>query len=788
MKEVSLSVHELVDVLFREGDIDSRVFNVDTMREGTRIHSLVQSSIGIGYRPEVEAKGDVICGDFRFSLQGRADLVYEHGGIFRVEEIKSTVAELTKFHEENEKWHLSQAVVYAYLLARESGRDRAGVRLVYISQRDGKRMDFDYEFSIQELEERVLGYCGLYASIIEERERRFGERNASLENLPFPYERKRPGQDRMEKAVQDAIEGHKTVFIEAPTGIGKTVSSLFPAVMSFKDGTKKAFYLTAKLSGQDSAVVAMDAIRSKGAKVSFSRLDSKERMCRTPGVSCNPDECPFAKAYYSKLPLAKETAKRYEGRLLPDAVEELADEMSMCPFELQLDLSEESDVIIGDYNYLFDPMVALQRYFSEEGFGEQGSYVALVDEAHNLVERARDIYGVVFSKKEVSEVLSDLYASSARKSRIKSVTLLKEAMDSIEEDLDESENNFVDLVDCDSKIGLAIEAIVDAERQINATLAKRKTPRKPKPIPASYRTLLRSVRRAKYLIDEVVGVTHFAFREGKDAQYRMVLLDPSPKIAATIDELSSAVFFSATLSPIDYYVHSILGKESDTVSLPSPFSRQNFYLGVAPVSTKYRDRSRTYPYVANYLNAFVAAKRGNAFLFFPSYSYLDAIRPFLDFGDLPVYEQERKMGRNSRAEFLSHFVVGGEAVGLMVLGGPFSEGIDLVDERLGAVAVVGTGFPQVSHERDLIREQRGGYEGLLYAYVYPGLNKVMQAMGRLIRSENDTGAILLIDDRYRNSDHRLTVFSSLYSRPEFLEGPEELVSGLKMFALRHHKG
>ena len=788
MERLSLSVHGLVDALFRRGDIDNRVYNSETMQEGTRLHALVQERLGPSFLAEVPAEGEILDGEFTVHLHGRADAVAEKGERLLIVEIKSTVAPLETFHEENEEWHLSQAVCYAYLLSSAQGREGADIELSYLSQVGDDTLKKEYSFSLEELEEKVRSYVAAYLREERKRRERLAARDASLSGFPFPYPRMRPGQEKMVEAVERSIARGVPSFVEAPTGIGKTISALYPSVESFLTGTKKIFYLTAKQSGQESALSQLDWMVEKGAALSYSKLDSKERMCRMPGAACNPDECPFARLYYTKLPQAKEASARYRGRLTPEAVNELADEFSLCPFELELDLSEGSDVIVGDYNYLFDPLVYLERYFGDGGFGEEDSYVALVDEAHNLVERGRDIYGVTFSEDELEDAYQDLLDARARKSRLKGVHGLLNAIRELAKEWEEGEA-FRDYPSIPPALKEAIAYVSENEKAIAARAMKRAKPaKKRKPLPASYKAVSQKVRRASYLLGNVEGLTFFMVKdeEGK-ASFRFLLLDPSPYLRETIEKLKAAVFFSATLSPLSFYMASILGREADSLLLPSPFERSHFFLSVAPVSTLYRDRARTYPYVAAYLSSFARTKRGNFFVFFPSYGYLRNVEPFLDFGDLPVYVQEKGMGAKERKEFLSHFQVGGEGVALLVLGGPFAEGIDLVDERLGAVAVVGVGFPQISHERDLIRDSRlSEGDGYLFAYVYPGINKVMQAMGRLIRSETDVGAFLLIDRRYGSRDYS-SLFAGSYTDPHFAKSPEDMAAALAAFLKKTKK-
>ncbi len=786
MERIDLSVHALVDSLFRSGDLDSRVYNLETMKEGSRLHLEVQRS-RLDYQSEVDIDLEVPFDGFLFHVHGRADLVYESERELRIEEIKSTVAPLGDFHAENEKWHLAQAVVYAYALAREKGREKADIDLFYLSQVDSASARYSYSYSLDELKALFESYLALY--LVDEKRRRARRELllASLSSLPFPYQFKRKGQERMEEAVSRGISEGKPVFIEAPTGIGKTVSSLYPALKSFPSGTKKVFFLTAKNSGGQVAARLLEHFAKKGAPVRYSILESKERMCLTPGANCNPDECPFAKGYYGKLPALREESLKGDGCLRPEKIREMALDAEACPFELELDLSEDSDVIIADYNYLFDPLVALERYFGENSFGEEGSYVALVDEAHNLVERSRDIYGVNLSEGEVLKAREDLVLSGGRKSRLKALDALLSAFAGLEDRFLEG-STFIDFPLMPPELKAAIENFQNVEKGIASELAKRKKkPRRGKSLPPSFRELSRKLRRAAYLLENVAGLTHFLERGRDSISYRFLLLDPSSYVSSSIAPLRSTAFFSATLSPLSYYTAAILGKEADSLSLDSPFPRENFLLLVAPVSTRYRDRERTYPEAARCINEFVSARRGNCFVFFPSYDYLSRVLPFLDFGTLPVHAQTRKMSSSDREEFLSHFVEGGEGVGLLVLGGPFSEGIDLVNTRLTSVVVVGVGFPQVSHERDLLRESRlDPGEGFLFAYVYPGINKVMQAMGRLIRSEEDTGAILLIDDRYRRNEYS-SLFASTYRFPLYVYSPSAIKAAVLSFSRRGEK-
>jgi DNA excision repair protein ERCC-2 len=745
---LSLSVHQLVDFLLRTGDIDNRVYNQETMQAGTKIHASFQKKQGRDYLSEYPLAETFSRPLGTIHLEGRADGIVLGGPFPVIDEIKSTVMALKDFHAEQGPWHLGQAQCYALMYAHANKIDKIGVRLTYISQTNDDKEVHEQVFSLSELEEAVYGYMDAYLSFYEGEFAHLDERNQSAKKLRFPYKDFRPGQREMARYVYSVATKGGTFYCEAPTGIGKTMSSLFPAVKAFGESdNQKIFYLTAKTTGAEAAYEALGRLYKKGFKGRDSLLTAKEKLCFTPGASCNPDECPFAKGYYTKIKQVVGEALASGKRFDPSYIRDLAEKYAICPFEMQLDLSIWSDVIIGDFNYVFDPMVHLERFFDPPA--DPSHFFLLVDEAHNLVERGRDMY---------SSTLTLYDAAMARRS-LKGTRLnsLKKALTKLETYfLDESQTYDGGILDYEEAPETLVKGLASLSRA-HLDLAKKAH----QALGKAYKDFSRECHRFEFLLENYPehSKLYFEKRDNK-LEVHLYCLDPSEYLSSSASLLKGRVYFSATLSPIEYYQDALSGEHDDpALLLPSPFPKENFDLILAPmVSTRYKDRAATYEDVANYLKAFVDGKKGNYFLYFPSYGYLENISPYLSFKDADILKQEREMTNEAKAAFLSKFVPKPTktTIALLIIGGTFSEGIDLVGDRLSGVAVVGIGLPQLSHERDLIRDyyDKVNDEGYAYAYMNPGMNKVMQAVGRLIRSEKDTGAALLIDDRYLTDEYK----------------------------------
>ena len=416
-KSLRLSVHQLVDFLLRSGDIDNRVFNRSSMTEGSRLHSVYQAKQSTNYMSEYPLSINLTVDEIDILLEGRADGVIKRSdGTYVIDEIKTTVEELEKFHSDNLEWHLGQAKCYAYMFAKQNDLEYVGIKLTYIRQGKEKEQFIDqYVFNYLELEQFVLDlineYLEFYNIIFQKTERR----NASIEVIDFPFKKYRKGQRELAKYCYAVAKKGSRLFVEAPTGIGKTMSTLFPFIKAIKDDEKsKIFYLTAKTSGKEAAHQAIKILKDQGLSLSDIIITAKDKICFCKGKACNPDECPYTKGYYDKI----QTVLRYAILTYDDfdlsLINQIAYENQICPFEFELDLSLFMDVIICDYNYLFDPISYMKRYFDEDS----SHFLALVDEAHNLVDRSRDMYSSSLSYQSFKEARKSVRHSKLHKLKL----------------------------------------------------------------------------------------------------------------------------------------------------------------------------------------------------------------------------------------------------------------------------------------------------------------------------------------------------------------------------------
>jgi len=772
---LSLSVHQLVDFLLRKGDIDDRVFNIETMQAGSKIHASFQQKQGKEYLSEYQLGETFERPKGTIALDGRADGIITGGPFPIIDEIKSTIASLDDFASNQGEWHLGQAECYALMYAHQEKLNKVGIRLTYLSQIDATKLVKDFEYETTDLENKVNGYIDSFLTFHELHFCHQNLRNESASVLPFPFKKFRSGQRELAKYSYGIATKGGFMFAEAPTGIGKTVSILYPFIKAFAEGkNEKIFYLTAKSTGAASAYQAMGELYEKGLVAHDSLLLAKDKICFSSGHACNPDDCPFAKGYYTKLKdvilKAIKSGKRFDDAYIIKTARTNA----MCPFELQLDLSEYSDVIICDYNYFFDPLVHLERYF--DPMVDSSKYLILVDEGHNLIERGRDMYSATIDS-------HDLYFARKSIKRMK-IPSLKKAMGKIEKVLDGYIANYplgpTDFATPPEELTKALESFKRAHQKA----AKEGLGH----IGGDYKEFFLEVNKYLKLLDGYFSSNSLVYLDHgpKDAVVKLYCLDPSRYLKDSLKKVKGGIVFSATLSPIDYFMDAIMGSHDyPFLLLPSPFPSSNFDLMLAPkVSVRYKDRAGSYKEVAAYLQSFVAGKVGNYFIYFPSYEYLEGIRPFLNFPNADLLIQDRDMKEEERGAFLANFVPEPTktTVGLLVLGGAFSEGVDLVSDRLIGVALIGIGLPQIGHDNNLIREyhQKLSGHGFEYAYMNPGINKVMQAVGRLIRSETDKGAALLIDDRYLREEYR-SLFMRTWKEYDVVTSPQDVEENLKAF-------
>lgn len=772
-KSLRLSVHQLVDFLLRSGDIDNRVFNRSSMNEGSRLHAVYQSKQSKNYMSEYPLAVSLTVDEIDILLEGRADgIIKRSDGSYVIDEIKTTVEELKKFHEDNLEWHLGQAKCYAYMFAKLNGLEFIGIKLTYIRQGKEKEQFIDtYVFNYLELEQFVIDLINQYLEFYNIIFEKISKRNESIKTLPFPFDKYRPGQRELAKYSYAATKRGKRLFVEAPTGIGKTMSTLFPFIKALNDDEKsKIFYLTAKTSGKEAAHQAIRILKEKGLSLSDIIITAKDKVCFCKGNACNPDECPYTRGYYDRI----QTVLRYSLLNYDDfdlsLITQIAYDNQICPFEFELDLSLFMDVIVCDYNYMFDPISYMKRYFDEDS----SHYLALVDEAHNLIDRSRDMYSASLSYQMFKDA-----RKSVRHSKLHKLKLAMSKMNKMFKEYLEVEdgNHIVDEFNLYTykTVSSFITTMQDINKNENKEMSK------------ELLEFYLEVNRFNKML-EFVNSNYLLFYEkkGNDITLRVNCLDASGFLNASFNSIKSAVVFSATLSPMEYYVNTLGGKSSDAnLVLPSPFPKENLKIIIAPnVSIRYKNRDSSYQKVADYIKAFVKNKVGNYFVFLPSYEYLHNLMPYIDIKDALIYEQNKEMSDEEKEIFLNNFKPSPEvtSIAFVVVGGAFGEGIDLVSDRLIGAVIVGIGMPKINFISDQISKHYDelGYSGYDYAYLNPGMNKVMQALGRVIRSENDKGAVLLIDERYLLNEYR-DLFKAEWREYEVAFNKDEITAITKDF-------
>ena len=782
MIKLSLSIHQIVDFLFRSGDIDDRIYNTSSMLEGTRLHKFYQDRQGNNYLKEYYLKYIFYVDDYELIVDGRSDGIIL-GPIVTIEEIKTTVDDLDHFFKENEMWHLAQAEFYAYIYAKTNNLNKINVSLMYFSQNKKDRLKKLYNYDFDILEQKIYRYLNDYLSYQKTFLIKESLRDESLKNLSFPFPFIRNGQNELIESTIECVLNHTSNFVEASTGIGKTISTLYGSLCLMKDKRiDKIFYSTPKNSGFLSAINALNIFKNKDVRLTSVEIIAKDKACLNKKRigKCNPDECKFTIGYYDKL---KEVIKEIvlnNDIIDANLIKKYAIKYKMCPFELSLDLSLLADVIISDYNYLFDPISQLKRYF--ESPDKQYKMIALIDEAHNMVNRSVDMFSAILSSSSFFKALTDL-----KKIRNKQIMKIYNSLEEyfnyyLEFDFSEQKEFILDSLNIDFVLRL---------KKYNEEIKKYRLKHKKfksENVDNFNRDLYRFLLIYDYYIKYKDQYKLFIRSEKEDEiTLNMMCLDASKFIVSSLNHFEGSIFFSATLSPIDYYINLIVNNNNNvkTLSLPSPFKKENFKVLVDnSTSFIYKDRLLTIDKIRDYILTFSKKRKGNYMVFCPSYKYLETLKLVLKDDDLNIIYQEKNMTNVSKDLFLNEFKekVNKTTVGVVVLGGIFSEGIDLVGDRLNGVIILGIGLPSISFENELKKEYYNSlsYNGFEYAYINVGINKITQALGRLIRSENDKGIALLIDYRYKNKTY-IPLFNDKWSNHKVIKNKYELEDELDKF-------
>lgn len=733
----SVSVRALAEFAFEKGDLLSPARAAARMRDGVRGHQALQELLPGSWRPEVPVSRDVPVNGEVLRVHGRADAVYMDRERVRVLEIKTTSRDPGGILKFDHPVHWAQGELYACLFCLNEGIPRAEVHLTY-ARLDGKKRQFVEEYEAWELEERLTAYAGPYLDWVTRLDEWRDSSRPTLDDLAFPYESYRDGQWEMAKQVFLAMKRGGSALIEAPTGIGKTAASLFGALKALGKGHVTAiFYLTARTTGRQAAEDALDRMRERGLRLRSVTITAKEKVCLLERRDCQA--CPYAAGYYDRRREALREALALQ-KLDAEAIRDLALEHELCPFELSLDLSETADVIICDYNYAFDPRVRLKRHF--EGRSRAG---LLVDEAHNLPGRAREMLSCTVSGRRLAELRRQVARFEGKDSPM--VRLMSELLVALD-GRDQEPESAAELP----------EAVVEAVRRF-AEIAMELEPAEPQVVDFVYDCQWFAQLAKQFDEDHCRALL---LPEGRTLAVRLWCFDPSKHLRATLRRVGGAAFFSATLTPLHHYAQQ-LGLDGDgdeQLQLESPFPRENLMVLRMPLKVGMKDRERTLGSVCQIIHAMSEARPGNYIACFPSYAYLEMA--FRRYRLLWPYDdavrQESDMSERQRLDFIGRFRPAPQRsmVAFVVLGGVFAEGIDLPDDRLSGAAIVSTGIPQISFEREQLRERLddaddGGYDA---AYTYPGIRRVLQAAGRVIRTERDRGVVLLVDMRYRQEKYR----------------------------------
>lgn len=754
MKEetiIRISVRSLVEFILREGDIDNRVsgsMEKDAMLLGGKIHRKIQSRMGTNYTAEVPLKIQMPCDGFVLQIEGRADGVLKDDGKVLIDEIKGILRSLEHL-EAPVPVHLAQAKCYAYIYAVQNSLKCIDVQMTYCQMETEEIRRFCQEFEFQELQTWFQDLVTQYEKWAKFEIEWRNVRNDSIRQIefPFPY---REGQRDLVASVYRTILRKKKLFIQAPTGVGKTMATVFPAVRAVGEGLgEKIFYLTAKTITRTVAEQAFSLLKEKGLLYKTITLTAKEKICFCEEAECNPDACPYAKRHFDRVNDAVFDLITHSGDWSREVLEEQAKKHMVCPFEMSLDVSNWADAVICDYNYAFDPQAHLKRFFSESGKGE---YLFLIDEAHNLVERGREMYSASLYKEDLLEVRKLVKAEdpklAKRLSECNQQFLELKRVCEHYQILKSVSHIALKLMNVLSKLEDYLEECKDAEKKKRVL---------------DFYFAVRSFLNIHDMMDENYVIFSEMMEDGR-FQIKLFCVNPAVNLQNYLEQGNSTIFFSATLLPVHYYKKLLsVEKEDYAVYAHSSFPQENKFLFIGTdVSTRYTRRGEsTYQRFARYIAVMAEQKKGNYMAFFPSYRFLEEVHTcFLECVDHEVDSicQVSYMDEEQREEFLEEFEQEREKslVAFCVMGGIFSEGIDLTDDKLIGAVIAGTGLPQVCTEREILKQyfNAADMDGFDYAYLYPGMNKVLQSAGRVIRTESDRGVILLLDDRFREMRYR----------------------------------
>lgn len=782
LENIKISVRNLVEFVLRSGDLSSGQFSPKRALEGIKAHQHLQSIKGRYIDKEVSVKLSYTYNDNLFDLSGRIDGLSLEDDIYIIDEIKSTLKNAQNC-EENEV-HMAQGKFYGYMYGLKEGLSEVKVRLTYYGIKDESINSYEYLYKIEELEDFVRGIIHRYSIFLDLLKEIKKKRDSSIESLKFPFTSYRAGQKKMMEDSYRAIRHKKRLFVKAPTGIGKTVSTIFPAIKSMiHEENEKIFYLTSKTVNREAAKDTINLMISNGLDIRAITLTAKEKIC--PYGKCDMDACEYAKGYFDRINNAISDILENASMMDREIVVKYSESHKVCPFEFSLDVSLFSDIVICDYNYAFDPSVYLKRFFMDES----GKYVFLMDEAHNFIDRARDMYSETLPKDYFLKV------RRAIKKEIEGKAFIPKELDDVIKGASKVNSQFLKLrsKDLDDKVFKdypkeLFKAVKDFIESVEIYLGSDEWANKEGYYEELMEVYFQShsfLRIGEFYDERYVTIV---YEKDQNTVVKLYCVNPSHVIKEALKRCIALVAFSGTLIPASYYIEMMGGVEDAVyLMLDSPFPKENLLIMVdKSVSTRYNHREKGLNGVTSRIYEAVSQKNGNYIAFFPSYEYMEKVYNLFkeEYVEIEVFSQTRDMKDKDREDFLESFVDQGHKVMLAfaVMGGAFSEGIDLKGDRLSGVIVVGVGLPKISLELDLILEHFEGHgkDGFDYAYRFSAMNKVMQSGGRVIRTENDKGFILLMDDRFLNRKYR-GLMPREWDGFKIVSSPEDIKERVKTF-------
>lgn len=742
---IKIAIKELAYFTCQSGNLTPEFFSNRDLQIGKKAHDYLQSKYNEKSQKEVYIKNNISYMGKDILLHGFIDGLLNENEETIIEEIKSTTIDLDEITIEYHKEHLAQLKIYAYLYAINNDIDKIHTRLTYISVVDYDIKSFDQLYSVNELEEFVFSLLEEYLNWLYLLEKSEQNKIKTIKEIEFPYKQKRAYQNNLMKAVYEAMENNEILYAIAPTGIGKTMATLFPSLKSLKE-KEKIFYATAKGSGKNAPLEGIKLLSKNGLKLKTIDLTAKSKICNKNSKHCRPEECPFAKGFFDKLKNA--TYDIFESTDIYDReiILEVANKHQICAFEFSLYLSYFCDLIIADYNYVFDPHAHLIRYFDDDTY----KIKVLVDEAHNMISRSKDMYSADISTIDLRTIRARLtgFKPSVRGDCNKAIEIMEKYRERLSEKAivcDEIQD--YDLAVVIKNIISKVEEILSGNQKID----------KIDDIYEIYHKLLSYSHTS-----DIYSNTHrYLIKLENDNIYvNLFCLDASDFILETIQSsIKSIVFFSATMTPIKYYSDLLTKSIGKTLELPSPFNPDNLEIIINnKVSTKYRNRESSVDEIIEIIETTTNTKKGNYIVFFPSYKYLEMVVKNVELDGYQSIIQTSDLDDLKRLEIIEKFRedTNNSYVGFFVMGGAFSEGIDLIGDALTGVIIIGVGLPMICDENNILKDYfdevyQKGYE---YAYMYPGFTKVIQAVGRVIRTETDRGFAILVDERFNYSQYR----------------------------------